>query len=159
MRAAARGRIVLVSSESSLLGMPGIGAYGASKAALERWGESLSQEIAPFGLGVTVLVAGTFKTDILELTTTYGDHAGPYGPMHAGLETRGRRFTRIAADPSKFAPAVARALDDTRPFVRRAVGIDAKLLTLGRKVLPTSVLQRAIRVAIGVPKPGSLKAH
>jgi NAD(P)-dependent dehydrogenase (short-subunit alcohol dehydrogenase family) len=158
MRAAGRGRIVFVSSESSLLGMPGIGAYGASKAALERWAESLSQEIAAFGLGVTVLVAGTFKTDILELTPTYGDHEGPYAPLHHGLETKGRRFTRIAADPAKFAPAVARALADTRPFVRRGVGIDAKLLMLGRRTLPTSVLQRIIRVAIGVPKPNSLRA-
>jgi len=153
MRAAGRGRIVLISSEGAVLGMPGIGAYSAAKGALERWGEALSQEIAAFGLGVTVLVAGTFKTDILELTPTYGDHAGPYAPLHHGLETKGRRFTRIAADPAKFGPAVARALDDTRPFVRRAVGIDAKLLLLGRRVLPTAVLQRIIRVAIGVPGP------
>ena len=68
MRAAGRGRIVVVSSEGGMRGMPGISAYSAAKGALERWAESLSQEISPFGLGVTVLVAGTFKTDILELT-------------------------------------------------------------------------------------------
>ena len=70
MRAAGRGRIVLVSSQGAIRGMPSIGAYSAAKGALERWGEALSQEIAPFGLGVSVIVAGTFKTDILELTTT-----------------------------------------------------------------------------------------
>ena len=47
--------------------MPAISAYSASKGALERWAESLSMEVSPFGLGVTVLVVGTFKTDILEL--------------------------------------------------------------------------------------------
>ena len=40
---------------------PAIGAYSAAKGALERWAESLSPEIAPFGLGVTVLVAGTLQ--------------------------------------------------------------------------------------------------
>ena len=83
MRAAGRGRIVVVSSEGGMRGMPGISAYSAAKGALERWAESLSQEIAPFGLGVTVLVAGTFKTDILELTTTYADPDGPYADLHA----------------------------------------------------------------------------
>lgn len=154
MREAECGRVVLVSSESAVLGMPGIGAYSASKSALERWGETLSFEIAPFGIGVTVLVTGTFKTDILEQTHNYGDRhgGGPYAPMHEALETRGRAFTRIAADPSRFAPAVARALDDTAPFRRRGVGIDAKLLLLGRRLLPVPALQRIIATALKLPR-------
>lgn len=154
MREAGRGRIVMVSSESAILGMPGVGAYGASKSALERWAETLSQEIAPFGLGVTVLVTGTFKTDILEQTHNYGDRFGngPYAPLHEALETRGRAFTRIAANPRRFAPAVTRALDDSGAFRRRAVGPDAKLLVLGRRVLPVRVLQRVIALALGLPR-------
>jgi NAD(P)-dependent dehydrogenase (short-subunit alcohol dehydrogenase family) len=154
MREARRGRIVMVSSESAVLGMPGVGAYGASKSALETWAEALSSEIAPFGLGVTVLVTGTFKTDILEQTHNYGDRYGdgPYAPMHDALERRGRAFTKLAADPSRFAPAVARALDDAGAFRRRGVGIDAKLLLLGRRTLPTRVLQRIIAVALGLPR-------
>lgn len=156
MREARRGRIVMVSSESAVLGMPGVGAYGASKSALERWSEALSQEIAPFGLGVTVLVTGTFKTDILEQTHNYGDRFGdgPYAPLHEALETRGRAFTKIAADPRRFAPAVTRALNDRAAFRRRAVGIDAQLLMLGRRVLPVGVLQRVIARALGLPQRG-----
>ncbi len=154
MREAKRGRLVFVSSESAVLGMPGVGAYGASKAALERWAETLSQEVAPFGLGVTVLVTGTFKTDILEETHNFGDRYGdgPYAAMHDALETRGRAFTRIAADPRRFAPAVQRALDDKAAFRRRGVGIDAKLLLLGHRMLPVRVLQRIVAVALGLPR-------
>jgi NAD(P)-dependent dehydrogenase (short-subunit alcohol dehydrogenase family) len=160
MRAAGRGRIVMVSSASAILGMPGVGAYGASKSALERWAESLSQEITAFGLGVTVLVTGTFKTDILERTHNYGDETTPYAAMHANLEPRGRRLTGIVASkPERFAPAVAKALTDTRPFVRRTVGLDATLLSLGRRVLPTPLLQRILRLVLGVPKPGSLRPN
>jgi NAD(P)-dependent dehydrogenase (short-subunit alcohol dehydrogenase family) len=158
MREAARGRIVMVSSQGAILGMPGIGGYSAAKAALERWAEALSQEVAPFGLGVSVLVAGSYQTDILELTQTYADTDGPYAPHHAGLESRGRWITRVASSqPDRFAPAVARALADTRPFRRRAVGLDAKLLMAGRAALPIGLLQRIIGRALALPGPGALK--
>jgi NAD(P)-dependent dehydrogenase (short-subunit alcohol dehydrogenase family) len=155
MRAAGRGRIVLVSSMGAVRGMPGIGAYSASKAALERWGESLSYEIAPFGLGVTVLVAGSYRTDILELTQTWADRDGPYAPLHEGLETRGRRFTRVARRPEQFAPAVERALHERSPFARHGVGLDARLLLLGSRLAPSSLLQRAVTRAVGIPRPRS----
>jgi NAD(P)-dependent dehydrogenase (short-subunit alcohol dehydrogenase family) len=86
MRAAGRGRIVVVSSQGGVRGMPAISAYSAAKGALERWAEALSHEVAPFGIGVTILVAGTFKTDILELTETYADPDGPYAAHHAGAD-------------------------------------------------------------------------
>ena len=156
MRAAGRGRIVLVSSQGAVRGMPAIGAYSAAKGALERWGESLAHEIAPFGMGVSIIVTGTFKTDILELTTTWEDTSGPYARMHRGLRRTGDRIMRIAGAPEVFAPAVERALGDTGPIRRRAVGLDAQLLLLGSRVLPGRVLQRIIRVAVGIPGPGSL---
>ncbi len=157
LRAAGRGRIVMVSSMGAVRGMPGIGAYSASKAALERWGESLSYEIAPFGLGVTVLVAGSFKTDILELTPTYADASGPYAAFHARLEGRGRKFIRFAARPERFAPAVARALDERRPFVRHAVGFDARMLVIGNRLVPSGLMQWATTRAVGIPRPGRLR--
>jgi NAD(P)-dependent dehydrogenase (short-subunit alcohol dehydrogenase family) len=152
MRAAGRGRIVMVSSQGAIRGMPGIGAYSATKGALERWAESLAQEVAPFGLGVTVLVAGSYKTDILTLTRTYADPNGPYAALHEGLETSGRRFLRFAGSPERFAPAVERALRDQRPFARRGVGLDAQLLMLGSRLLPAALLQRVVGRAIGVPR-------
>jgi NAD(P)-dependent dehydrogenase (short-subunit alcohol dehydrogenase family) len=158
MRAAGRGRIVMVSSAGAIRGMPAIGAYSAAKGALERWAESLSQEISPFGLGVTVLVAGTFKTDILTLTPTYADTDGPYAKHHQALENTGQKYLRFAASPERFAPAVEKALDEHRPFARHGVGIDARLLLLGNRLLPSAVLQSAIGRAIGIPRPGSALA-
>ena len=137
---------------------PAIGAYSASKGALERWAESLSQEIAPFGLGVTVLVAGAFKTDILELTQSYGDPEGPYGPLHANLEDNGRRFLRFAGSPEKFAAAVAKALEGRRPFARHGVGLDARLLLIGNRLIPAALLQRVTGAALGLPRPGTLRS-
>lgn len=159
MRAKGGGRIVLVSSMGGVRGMPGIGAYSASKAALERWGESLAYEIAPFGLGVTALVAGSYKTDILELTTTYADRSGPYAALHAKLETRGRSFMRFARRPDQFAPAVERALDERRPFARHGVGFDARMLLVANRLVPSALLQRGTTMALGIPRPGAFCNH
>lgn len=156
MRAAGRGRIVVVSSVGATRGMPGISAYSSVKGALERWAESLAIEISPFGIGVTVLVAGTFKTDILELTTMHGDTEGPYGTFLTSLDANGRRAVSIAAEPSKFAKAVAKAVLDTRPFTRRSVGADAKAVVLGSRMIGNTLLGSAISRALKLPKPGSL---
>ena len=118
--------------------MPAISAYSASKGALERWAESLSQEIAPFGLGVTVLVAGTFKTDILtEQTPTMATTTAPYArALRRHRPQRRPRGARLANPPERFARALARALDERAPFARHAVGLDARLLLLGDRLLP-----------------------
>jgi NAD(P)-dependent dehydrogenase (short-subunit alcohol dehydrogenase family) len=157
MRAAGRGRIVVVSSQGGTRGMPGISAYSASKGALERWAEALAAEVAPFGLGVTILVTGTFQTDILtEQTPDHGDYEGPYAEHYAGVRRAGDVMLRVARPPERFARGLARALDDDGPFARRAVGLDAHLLLLGARLLPGWLLHRIVRLAMGIPRSGSL---
>src|SRR5215468_11821032 len=125
MRASGRGRIVVVSSQGGIRGMPSISAYSAAKGALERWAEALAEEVAPFGLGVTILVAGTFKTDMLtERTPHYGKLNGPYAAHYAGIERTGGLMVRMASRPERFARALVRALDERAPFARHAVGFD-----------------------------------
>jgi NAD(P)-dependent dehydrogenase (short-subunit alcohol dehydrogenase family) len=157
LRAAGRGRIVVVSSQGGVRGMPSISAYSASKGALERWAEALSAEIAPFGLGVTILVSGTFKTDILtEQTTDYGNYAGPYAMHYAGIRRTGGYAVSHASPPERFARALARCLDERAPFARHAVGVDARMLLLGVRLLPGKLLYQAIRVAMRLPRHGAL---
>ena len=157
MRAAGRGRIVVVSSQGGIRGMPSISAYSASKGALERWAEALAEEIAPFGLGVTILVSGTFKTDILtEQTPDYGDYGGPYAAHYAGIQRTGGFVVRLASPPERFARALARALDERAPFARHAVGLDARLLLLGNRLLPGWLLHQLVRLAMGLPRHGAL---
>jgi NAD(P)-dependent dehydrogenase (short-subunit alcohol dehydrogenase family) len=159
MRAAGRGRIAVVSSQGGIRGMPAIGAYSASKGALERFAEALAEEIAPFGLGVTILVSGTFDTDILtEKTPHHGDLRGPYAAHYAAIERRGGALVRLlASPPERFARALARALDERAPFVRRAVGLDARLLLLGSRLLPGWLLHRGVRLAMGLPRHAAAK--
>jgi NAD(P)-dependent dehydrogenase (short-subunit alcohol dehydrogenase family) len=159
MRLAGKGRIVVVSSQGGLRGMPGISAYSASKGALERWAEALGAEVAPFGLGVTVLIAGTFRTDMLELTKSYADPDGPYATEYAALDRTGGRVVRFANPPERFAAGLARALDDDGPFTRRAIGTDARLMLTATRLLPGRVFQAMARAVMGLPRTGSLRGR
>ena len=158
MRAAGRGRIVVLSSAGGIRGMPSISAYSAAKGALERWAEALAEEIAPFGLGVTILVAGTFKTDMLtEQTHHHGDLKGPYAAHYAGIDRTGGLMVRLASPPERFARALARALDERAPFVRRAVGLDARMLLFASRILPARILHGVVRLAMRLPRRGALR--
>ena len=159
LRAAGRGRVVVVSSQGGPRGMPTISAYSASKGALERWAEALALEIAPFGLGVTILVTGTFRTEILteEITPDYGNYEGPYGRHYAAARRMEPLVLRMARPPERFARALARALDERAPFAKHAVGPDAVGLLLGNRLLPSWLLHRLVRLAMRLPRPGSLR--
>ncbi len=162
MREAGRGRIVVVSSAGGVRGMPATAPYSAAKGAAERWAESLAGEIAPFGLGVTVLVTGTYDTDIITDagTTDTRDFNGPYARHHATMDKRGRLAMKYGAkSPDRFASGLAKALDGTKPFVRRPVGTDARMLLLLSRLLPTAGLHQMIRVMMGIPRYGAMKTH
>ena len=159
MRAAGRGRIVLISSQGGVRGMPAIAAYSAAKGALERWGEAMAGEIAPFGLGVTVVVTGTFDTDIITDagTSDCRDFNGPYATHHVKLDRRGRFAMRFANRPERFARRLAKLLDERAPYARHAVGIDARMLLISDRVLPGRLLHQMTRLAMGIPRYGALR--
>jgi NAD(P)-dependent dehydrogenase (short-subunit alcohol dehydrogenase family) len=159
MRAAGRGRIVLVSSAGGVRGQPGIAAYSAAKGALERWGESMAGEIAAFGLGVTILVAGTYDTDIITDagTTDDRDFDGPYARLHDTMNTRGRFAMRFARPPERFADGLVKALEDRAPFRRHGVGPDASMLLASNRLLPASGMHQMSRVVMGLPRQGALR--
>jgi NAD(P)-dependent dehydrogenase (short-subunit alcohol dehydrogenase family) len=158
MRAARTGRIVVVSSMGGLRGMPATSAYSAAKAALERWAESLAFEIAPFGLGVTVLVTGTYATDIIGVSVRqYSDKSGPYAGLYAPLDRMEPKVHRLARDPAQFARHLAAALEDDRPFARRTSGLDATMMSALHRLIPARAFAALVRGATRIPRAGSMR--
>jgi NAD(P)-dependent dehydrogenase (short-subunit alcohol dehydrogenase family) len=160
IRAAGRGRIVLVSSAGGVRGMPATAPYSAVKGALERWGESMANEVAAFGIGVTILVAGTYDTEIITDagTTDCRNLTGVYARHHATMDRRDRLAIRHAArPPRRFAEELAKALGATAPFVRRPAGPDARMLMAANRVLPGAALHHATRMILGLPRFGTLR--
>ena len=160
MRSAGRGRIVMVASETGLRGITGMAVYAATKASIERWAEALAGEIAPFGLGVTVLVAGSFDTEIItDKTPVYWDPESDYAAQFSTYDRRARATVRFAKPPGKFAKALAKALDDRGAYRRRALGADARMMLLSNRILPGRVLHELFRLALGQPGFGSLRTR
>lgn len=159
MRAAGRGRIVLVSSSAGVRGQPGTGPYSASKGAMERWGETLANEIAPFGLGVTVLVTGTYDTDIITDagTTDDRDFTGPYARIHQTMNSRGRFAIKFAQPPERFTDGLVKALDDRGAFRRHGVGPDASMLLVLNRLMPAPAMHHVSRLVLGIPKQGDMR--
>jgi NAD(P)-dependent dehydrogenase (short-subunit alcohol dehydrogenase family) len=159
MRAAGEGRIVLVSSAAGVRGQPATAPYSAAKGALERWGEAMACEVAPFGLGVTVLVAGIYDTDIITDAGTIDDRKfdGPYGRLHTTMNTRGRLAMKLARPPERFTDGLLKALADRQPFRRRGVGPDASMLLAANRVLPSHGMHHVSRVVLGIPRQGSMR--
>ncbi|UXN31507.1 SDR family oxidoreductase [Glutamicibacter sp. M10] len=65
MRAQRSGHIFTITSAAGLIGQEFCAAYAASKFALEGWMESLHFDLAPYGIGTTVVEPGFFRTELL----------------------------------------------------------------------------------------------
>ncbi len=159
MRAAGHGRIVVVSSTVAVRGMPLASIYSATKAGVERWAETLAGEVAPFGLGVTILMAGTYDTEITgDETPVFGEVDGPYGSMHLKMERRGRLAVKMANPPVRFARSLARTLErDRGPIAHRGAGMDARIFRTVGRFTPTAVMHQLVRVGLAQPRFGALR--
>src|SRR4051812_6305652 len=72
MRAKHRGLVVTISSVAGISGQPFVSAYATAKFGLEGWVESLTPEIAPFGVRTMIVEPGFFRTELLtEESTKY----------------------------------------------------------------------------------------
>ncbi|MFI2242516.1 oxidoreductase [Streptomyces chrestomyceticus] len=135
MRARRRGHILAVTSMGGLAGFPGVSAYCGSKYALEGILESVGREIAPFGIHVTAVEPGSFRTDwagrsMIRAPRTLSDYDDLFEPIRtARQQASGRQL----GDPARAAAAVLHILDTPNPPAHLVLGSDAlRLIRAGR---------------------------
>jgi NAD(P)-dependent dehydrogenase (short-subunit alcohol dehydrogenase family) len=155
------GRIVNISSVNGFVALPSVGAYSASKFALEAISDTLRVELRPWGITVSLIQPGQTNTAIfaksrLELaqrTQQIPPHlqAG-YGPLYVRASRFNERGARSSTSPEKVAQAVLRAFQARRPKARYKVGYDAHGLALMRAILPQRLIDRLFARASGVLK-------
>ena len=95
------GRVVNVGSRGAYRGEPDIPAYGASKAALHAFGQSMAQRLAPHGIAVTSVAPGFIETEM----------AGPALEGEAGERARAQSPFHRVARPDEVAAAVVALAD------------------------------------------------
>jgi NAD(P)-dependent dehydrogenase (short-subunit alcohol dehydrogenase family) len=130
MREQGGGRIVNVTSMNDSLPAPFGGYYSASKAALASATAALDAEVYGFGIRVTMIAPGLFRTEMAEARSTYRVADGsPYQRAFSELATRSDAQIGQAADPDEVAAAIEACLRATDPPARIVVGTDAEQMT------------------------------
>jgi NAD(P)-dependent dehydrogenase (short-subunit alcohol dehydrogenase family) len=127
MRERRRGHIINVTSMGGFITMPGISFYCGSKFALEGISESLGKELAPFGIRVTALAPGQFRTDwagrsMDRAPRSIADYDGVMNPIRAARQAKSGNQP---GDPDKAAQALLRLVEAENPPTRLFLGDDA----------------------------------
>ena len=127
MRTRRRGHIVNVTSMGGFITMPGISYYCGSKFALEGISEALGKEVSPFGVHVTALAPGQFRTDwagrsMDRTPRSISDYDAVMDPIRAAREAKSGNQP---GDPAKAAQALLEIVASDSPPVRLFLGEDA----------------------------------
>lgn len=151
MRTQGSGRLVLISSIGGVVALPFQAYYSASKFALEGWAEALAYEVAPFGIEVSLVQPGNFRTgftDVREVAA--GDGADPYEPQASKVIAQMAREEREGADPAKVAALVADLLVQRRPPRRGSVGkVAERFGVVAKRFMPFRMFERAAGSSLG----------
>jgi NAD(P)-dependent dehydrogenase (short-subunit alcohol dehydrogenase family) len=157
---AASGRIVFVSSVNGRLSMPLIGAYCASKFALEAAADALRMELAPWGIAVSVVEPAQTDTDMWRTADTVAEeteaaldpeHRRLYAAHIAGLKKRIPVSQRMAVPTDRVTAVVEEALTARRPRPRYVVGTASRVQLAALQLLPTAARDRLLRLVAGQP--------
>lgn len=127
MRAARGGLIVVISSLSALVGLPGDSAYAASKFALEGACEALAAEVSRFGVRIILAEPGAVDTPLTALAPDAPrDAASPYRAFNAFLNARAR--SAGGAAPCDIAKEILDIIEKPSGDLRRPVGDQARMI-------------------------------
>ena len=148
MRRQGEGSIIQIGSVSGRVGLPGYGAYAASKFAVEGFCESLRHEVAPYGIRVFLVEPGAYRTPIWSkgFEAFHSQPNSPYEPMMNAVLDYSRKTAETSPDPREVADLVARlAVQRRARRLRYPIGRGARLLILAGKLLPWRWIEAAIR--------------
>ncbi|GAA4729684.1 SDR family oxidoreductase [Phytohabitans rumicis] len=128
MRAQRSGLIVAISSTAGIVGQEFCTAYATAKFGIEGWIESLSPEVAPFGIHTMLVEPGFFRTELLTPESTnfaepaIDDYAARTKQTIAAWQSMNGLQT---GDPAKLADALIQLAGQDEPPQRFAAGADA----------------------------------
>jgi NAD(P)-dependent dehydrogenase (short-subunit alcohol dehydrogenase family) len=125
LRAQGGGHILQVSSLGGLCAFPSLGIYHASKWALEGLSQALAQEVASFGIHVTLIEPGPFSTDWGGASARHSEPLDAYAPAHEAMRQLRARSRDSLGDPPATAEAVLRIVDADEPPLRAFLGSGA----------------------------------
>lgn len=144
MRRQHGGHIINIGSVAALIPVPFEGFYAATKSALEGYTEALRHEVKSFGIKVSIIEPGFYKTNISAAAKAVSDNLESYKTMREN--TRGKIIGEIKSgqDPEEVAKKVLWIVESNSPKLHYIVGRERWFVRL-RKILPSSTFESAIR--------------
>jgi NAD(P)-dependent dehydrogenase (short-subunit alcohol dehydrogenase family) len=135
MRAQRSGLLVTISSTAGIVGQEFCTAYAAAKFGVEGWMESLTPELAPFGIRTMLVEPGFFRTELLTPESTkYAESSiEDYAERTKQTVTAWKSMNgQQGGDPAKLANALIQLASQDEPPLRFAAGADA-IITVEQK--------------------------
>jgi NAD(P)-dependent dehydrogenase (short-subunit alcohol dehydrogenase family) len=157
LRAQGGGRIVQISTYGGQVAFPGNSMYHATKWGIEGFVESVSQEVAPFGIGMTIIEPGGARTafrygsaQVAELMPIYDDT-----PAHSFLRMLDPKNGLAPGDPARMAARIIESVDMEPAPLRTVLGSQAleSTLTALRKRIASFEAQTELAASTDFP-PG-----
>ena len=118
LRAQGSGHIIQVSSIGGISAFPMIGIYNASKWALEGFSQALAQEVAGFGIHVTLIEPGAFATEWGGASASHSPELPAYSEAHSAVAEARKTRTGNPGDPTATGEAILRVVDAAEPPLR-----------------------------------------
>ncbi|WNC88082.1 oxidoreductase [Paraburkholderia sp. FT54] len=151
MRERRSGHVINITSMGGFITMPGIAYYCGSKFALEGISDALAKEVAAFGIKVTAVAPGSFRTDwagrsMVRASRSIADYDALFDPVR---EAREAKSGKQAGDPRKAARALLEIVAAKNPPVHLLLGNDAldlvktKLAALNEEIETWEALSRS----------------
>ncbi|QNE47284.1 SDR family oxidoreductase [Glaciihabitans sp. INWT7] len=139
LRAQGSGHIIQVSSIGGITAFPLVGIYHASKWALEGFSQALAQEVAGFGVFVTLVEPGGFSTDWSGSSSTRSEPLADYADLHEAVDAARKQRFASPGDPVATRGAILKVVDADRPPLR---------IFFGESPLGTAKADYAGRIAL-----------
>ena len=132
MRKKQHGRIIQISSYGGEVAFAGNSLYHATKWGIEGFCDSLSQEMAPFNIGVTIVEPGGARTEFRYKSAKIAKPIKAYDntPAHAFQKMLDRKNGLAAGDPERMAARIIESVDITPAPLRMVLGSGALKTTI-----------------------------
>jgi NAD(P)-dependent dehydrogenase (short-subunit alcohol dehydrogenase family) len=151
MRQKGEGKIINIGSISGLIPFPGLGAYVSSKFAVRAISESLRQELRPFGIEVTEIVPGSYKTRVVD-SARYGENTkdpnSPYFQFTQWVQKASAKQFANGRPASEVAELIGKVLGHSPMKPVYLAGSDAKSMAFLKWLLPDFVFEDLMKSAI-----------
>jgi NAD(P)-dependent dehydrogenase (short-subunit alcohol dehydrogenase family) len=139
LRAQGGGRVIQISSYGGQVAFPGNSLYHASKWGIEGFVESVAQEVAPFGIGMTIVEPGGARTEfrygsaqVAELMPIYDQT-----PAHSFMRMLDPKNSLAPGDPARMAARIIESADVESAPLRMLLGsqaLESTLTTLRKRI-------------------------